>query len=47
MTRQRWGDNIKTHLQELGWKVVAWMELAEDKNKWRSVVDTVMNLQVL
>jgi hypothetical protein len=47
MTRQRGGDNIKTHLQEIGGKGVAWMELAEDKNKWRAVVDMVMNLRVL
>jgi hypothetical protein len=40
------GDNIKTHLQEI-WKGVDWIELAGDKNKWRAVVDTVMNLQVL
>jgi hypothetical protein len=46
--RNDWAkNNIKTHRQEIGWKGVAWMELTEDKNKWRAVVDTVIKLQVL
>jgi hypothetical protein len=37
--RQRWRDNIKTDHQEKVWDGVDCIELAEDKNKWRAVVD--------
>ena len=43
--RRRWEDNIKMDLQE----VVAggdWMELAQDRDRWRALVNTVMNFQV-
>jgi len=44
--RRRWEDNIKMDLQEVGWGCEDWMELAEDRNRWRAVVSTVMNLEV-
>ena len=44
--RRRWEDNIKMDLQEVGGSCGDWMELAVDKNRWRALVSTVMNLRV-
>ena len=45
--RRRWGDdNIKMDLQEVGGVWEDWMELAQDKDRWRALVSTVMNLRV-
>jgi len=44
--RRRWGDNIKMDLQEVGGACEDWMELAQDSDRWRALVSTVMNLQV-
>ena len=44
--RRRWGDNIKTDLQEVGGGYEDWMELAQDRDRWRALVSTVMNLRV-
>ena len=43
--RRRWEDNIKMDLGEVG-GVGDWMELAQDRNRWRALVNTVMNLRV-
>ena len=43
--RHRWEDNIKMDLQEVG-GVGDWMELAQDRDRWRAFVNTVMNLRV-
>jgi hypothetical protein len=43
--RQRWEGNIKMDLQEVGWDV-DWVDLAQDRNRWRSLVNAVMNLRV-
>jgi hypothetical protein len=47
--RRRWEDNIKMDLQEVErWGVRGdWMELAQDKNRWRAIVGTVRNFRVL
>ena len=42
--RHRWEDNIKMDLQELGRGVVDWIELAQDWERWRALVNAVMNL---
>jgi hypothetical protein len=39
-------DNIKMDLVEIGWAVVDWIGLAQDRYKWRALVNAVMNLQV-
>jgi hypothetical protein len=39
-------DNIKMGLQELGWGDTDWIELAQDRDRWRELVNVVMNLQV-
>jgi hypothetical protein len=44
--RRRWVDNIKTDLREIGWDGVDWIDLAQDRDQWRAVVNTVMNLGV-
>ena len=44
--RRRWEDNIKTDLQEVGRGCRDWIELAQDRDRWRALVSTVMNFQV-
>ena len=44
--RRRWEDNIKMYLQEVGGDCEDWMELAQDRDRWRALVSTVMNLRV-
>ena len=44
--RHSWDDNIKMDLQEVGGACGDWMELAQDRDRWRALVSTVMNLQV-
>ena len=44
--RRRWEDNIKMDLQEVGRGCGDWMELAEDRDRWRALVSTVMNFGV-
>jgi len=44
--RRRWEDNIKMNLQEVGCGGMHWNELAQDKNRWRALVNVVMNLRV-
>jgi hypothetical protein len=44
--RHRWVDNIRMHLGEVGCGEVDWIGLAEDRNRWRAVVDSVLNLRV-
>jgi len=44
--RRRWEDNIKMDLQELGYGGVEWIELAKDRDRWRALVNAVMNTRV-
>jgi hypothetical protein len=44
--RRRWEDNIGMNLGEIGFGDVDWINLARDREKWRSLVNTVMNLRV-
>jgi len=41
--RLRWEDNIKMYLQEVGGGCGDWMELAQNRDRWRALVSTVMN----
>jgi hypothetical protein len=43
----RWGDNIKMGIREIVREDVDWIRLVQDKDQWRAVVNTVMNLPVL
>ena len=44
--RRRWEDNIKMNLQEVGCEGMDWIELAQDRDGWRVLVNSVMNLRV-
>jgi hypothetical protein len=44
--RRRWEDNIKMDLWEIGFGDVDWLDLAQDRDWWRALVNTVMNLRV-
>ena len=44
--RHRWEDNIKMDLKEVGRGCGDWMELAQDRDRWRALVSTLMNLRV-
>jgi hypothetical protein len=45
--RRRWEDGIKMDLREIGWGGEEWIHLAQDRDRWRAVVNAVMNLRVL
>jgi hypothetical protein len=43
---RRWEDNINMDLREIGWGGMDWIDLAEDRDLWRALVNMVMNLRV-
>jgi hypothetical protein len=43
--RRRWEDNIKMELQGVGYVVLDWIEFAQDRDRWRALVNAVMNLR--
>jgi hypothetical protein len=43
--RRRWEDNIKMDLREVGWGGVDWIDLTQDRDRWRALVYTAMNLR--
>ena len=44
--RRRWVDNIRTDLQEVGCGYMDWIRLAQDRDRWRTLLSAVMNLRV-
>jgi hypothetical protein len=44
--RRRWEDNIRMDLREIGWGVMDWIDPAQDRDQWRALVNTIMNLRV-
>jgi hypothetical protein len=44
--RHSWVDNIKTDLLEIGWGGADWIGLAQDRDKWRALVNAVLNIRV-
>jgi hypothetical protein len=45
--RHSWEDGIKMDLREIGWGSADWIQLAQDRDQWRALVNTVMNLRVM
>jgi hypothetical protein len=45
--RRRWEDGIRMEPREIGWGSPDWIQLAQDRDRWRAIVNTVMNLRVL
>jgi hypothetical protein len=45
-SRSKWEDNITVDHREIGWGDMDWIDLAQDKDQWRALVNTVMNLRV-
>jgi hypothetical protein len=45
--RHRWEDNIMMDLQEVGCVGMDWIGLAEDRDRWRAIMNVVINLRVL
>jgi hypothetical protein len=44
--RRRWVDNIKMELREIGWDGMDWIDLAQNRDQWRALVNAVINLRV-
>jgi hypothetical protein len=44
--RRRWEDNVKMDLQEVRWGDMDWIDLGQDRNMWRAVVNAVMKLRI-
>jgi hypothetical protein len=44
--RRRWVDNIKMNPRGIGWDDVDWIDLAQDRDQWKALVNTEMNLRV-
>jgi hypothetical protein len=43
--RRRWVDNIKMDLREIGWGGMDWIDVADGRDQWRALVNTVMNFR--
>ena len=46
MPRRRWEDNIRMYLEEIGIKTRNWVDSAQDKDYWRTLVNAVLNLRL-
>jgi len=44
--RRRWEDNIKMDIQDVGWRVMDWIYLVQDRVRWWALLHAVMNLRV-
>jgi hypothetical protein len=44
--RCSWVDNIKMYLRDIGWGGMDWVDLAQGRDQWKALVNTIMNLQV-
>jgi hypothetical protein len=44
--RRKWVDNIKKDLQDVGYGSMDWMDVAQDRDRWRALVNAVMNFRV-
>jgi hypothetical protein len=44
--RRKWVDNIRMDLREIEWNGMDWIDQTQDRDQWRALVNTVMNLRV-
>jgi hypothetical protein len=44
--RRRWENNIKMDLREIGWDGIDWIDLAEDRDQWRALVNTIIKFRI-
>jgi hypothetical protein len=44
--RHRWVDNIKMDLRKIGWRSMDWIDVVQDRDGWRALVNTVMNHRI-
>jgi hypothetical protein len=44
--RRKWMDNINIDLREIGWDGMDWIDVSQDRDQWRGLLNTVMNLRV-
>jgi hypothetical protein len=44
--RRKWEDNVGTDLEDMGWDSMDWIDLAEDRDQWHAIVNTVMNIRL-
>jgi hypothetical protein len=44
--RRRWEDNIKMDVRNVGWRVIDWIDLAQDRDRWLALVTMAMNIGV-
>jgi hypothetical protein len=44
--RRRWVDNIIMHLREIGWDGMDWTDLGQDRDQWRALINTLINLWI-
>jgi hypothetical protein len=44
--RRRWVDNVRIDLRETGWDGMDWIDLAQDRDQWMALMNTIMNLRV-
>jgi hypothetical protein len=44
--RREWVDNLRMNLGEVGWGDMDWLGLAQDRNRWRALVNSVLNLRI-
>jgi hypothetical protein len=44
--RRRWVNSIKMDLKKIGWGTMNWIDLSQDRDQWRAIMNTVMNIRV-
>jgi hypothetical protein len=44
--RRRWVDNLKRHLRDIEWSDMNWIDLTQNRDQWRALMNTIMNLRV-
>jgi hypothetical protein len=44
--RRRWVDNINMDLREIGWNGMDWIDMAQDRDQWRALLNKILNLRV-